>query len=49
MAEENTVTDKEIETLIENGQLKALSENLTSWAYTEVADLILRLDKPHQI
>ncbi|HBM86130.1 MAG TPA: magnesium transporter [Opitutae bacterium] len=49
MAEENTVTDKEIETLIENGQLKALSENLTSWAYPEVADLILRLDKPHQI
>ena len=49
MPEENTVTDKEIEALIENGQLKALSEHLTRWAYPEVADLILRLDKPHQI
>lgn len=49
MLEENTVTDSEIEALIENGQLKALSESLTRWANPEVADLILRLDKPHQV
>lgn len=49
MLEENTVTDSEIEALIEKGQLKALSESLASWANPEVADLILRLDKPHQV
>ncbi|MFQ3224934.1 MAG: magnesium transporter [Lentimonas sp.] len=49
MLEENTVTDSEIEALIEKGQLKALSESLTSWADPEIADLILRLDKPHQV
>lgn len=49
MLEENTVTDSEIEALIEKGQLKALSKSLTRWANPEVADLILRLDKPHQV
>ncbi len=49
MFEENTVADSEIEALIENGQLKALAESLTSWANPEVAELILRLDKPHQV
>jgi len=49
MLEENTVTDSEIEALIEKGQLKAVSESLTSWASPEVADLMLRLDKPHQV
>jgi magnesium transporter len=49
MLEENTVTDVEVEALIEAGQLKALSESLASWANPEVADLILRLDRPHQV
>ena len=49
MFEENTVADSEIEALIENGQLKALAESLASWANPEVAELILRLDKPHQV
>jgi magnesium transporter len=49
MSEENTVTDSEIEEFIEKGQLKALSKSLTYRADPEVADLILRLDKPHQI
>ena len=49
MLEENIVTDSEIEALVEKGHLKALSESLTSWANPEVADLILRLDKPHQV
>ncbi len=49
MREENTVTDSEVEALVEKGQLKALSESLTRWANPEVADLILRMDKPHQV
>ncbi len=49
MREENTVTDSEVEALVEKGQLKALSKSLTSWAIPEVGDLILRLDKPHQV
>ncbi|KRP37202.1 MAG: magnesium transporter [Opitutaceae bacterium BACL24 MAG-120322-bin51] len=49
MREENTVTDSEVEALVEKGHLKALSKSLTSWANPEVADLILRLDKPHQV
>ena len=49
MREENTVTDSEVEALVKKGQLKALSESLTSWANPEVGDLILRLDKPHQV
>lgn len=49
MLEEHTVTDAEIGALIDTGQLKALSESLAGWANPEVADLILRLDKPHQV
>ncbi|WP_269526209.1 magnesium transporter [Coraliomargarita parva] len=49
MVEENTVTETEVAELIEKGQLKALSERLCNWADPEVADLILSLDKPHQI
>ncbi|MFT6236385.1 MAG: magnesium transporter [Lentimonas sp.] len=49
MREESTFTDSEVEALVERGQLKALSESLTSWADPEVADLILRMDKPHQV
>lgn len=49
MPEENKVIDSEVEQLIENGQLTALSEMLANWTDPEVADLILRLDKPHQI
>lgn len=49
MADENTIAESEIEALISTNQLKALSERLKDWADPEVADLILRLDKPHQI
>jgi magnesium transporter len=49
MPEENTVIDTEVGELIASGQLKLLSNRLTNWAEPEVADLILRLDKPHQI
>jgi len=49
MPEESTFTDSEVEELIAKNQLKALSEQLKNWAEPEVADLILRLDKPHQI
>jgi len=49
MLEENIVSDSEVEALVEEGQLKALSKSLMSWANPEVGDLILRLDKPHQV
>lgn len=49
MVEETPITDLEIEKLIAQNQLKAVSEHLKNWAKPEVADLILRLDKPHQI
>ncbi len=49
MAEEEIASDSEIEELIADNQLKALSERLRNLAEPEVADLILRLDKPHQI
>jgi len=49
MLEENIVDETEIQELIEKGQLKALSERLKNWAEPEIADLILKLDKPHQI
>ncbi len=49
MADENTEIDSKMEHLIASGQIKAISEELTNWAIPEVADYILRLDKPHQI
>jgi len=49
MLEENIVSDSDVEALVEEGQLKALSKSLMSWANPEVGDLILRLDKPHQV
>ncbi len=49
MVEENTVAEEEIHELIAKNQLKALSERLKLLAEPEVADLILSLDKPHQI
>jgi magnesium transporter len=49
MAEENTVIDSEVEALIDNGKHEELSELLANWIDPEVADLILRLDKSHQI
>lgn len=49
MPEQTLISDLEVEELIANNQLKAVSERLTNWAKPEVADLILRLDKPHQI
>lgn len=49
MFEEKTVSQLDVNELIASGQLKALSELLKQWAEPEVADLILSLDKPHQI
>ncbi len=50
MAEETTVQrNARIEELIQRNQLKALSAELTNCAEPEVADLIRKLDKPHQI
>lgn len=49
MAEENTEIDSKMEHLIASGQIKAISAELISWADPEVAEYILRLDKPHQI
>lgn len=49
MSEEKVVDQSEVNELIANGQLKALSKLLKEWAEPEVADLILSLDKPHQI
>ncbi len=49
MGEEKTEIDSKMERLIASGQIKAISEELKNWADPEVADYILRLDKPHQI
>lgn len=49
MGEENTEIDSKMESLIASGQIKAISEELENWADPEVADYILRLDKPQQI
>ena len=47
----NENIDKEIELqqLIASNQLKAVAETLQSWAVPEIADLLIDLDKPHQI
>ena len=49
MSEENTEIDSKMESLIASGHIKPISEELKNWANPEVADYILRLDKPHQI
>jgi len=49
MAEDSSIVEAEIGELIERNQLKAVSERLKIWADPEVADLLLNLDKPHQI
>ncbi len=49
MSEENTVAESKIQQLIATNQLKAVSEELKGWAYPEIADLLIDLDKPHQI
>jgi magnesium transporter len=49
MVEENTEIDSKMEPLIASGHIKAISEELASWANPEVADYILGLNKPHQI
>ena len=41
--------ESEVESLIKANQLKAVSERLGSWAHPEIADLLIRLNKPHQI
>lgn len=49
MPEETTEIDMAMEALLASGQIKAISEELKNWADPEVADYIMRLDKPHQI
>ncbi|MGJ8652306.1 MAG: magnesium transporter [Opitutaceae bacterium] len=49
MVDENTEAEIEIQELIAQNQLKAVAERFTSWAYPEIADLLVQLDKPHQI
>ena len=49
MEEVDIKVEAEIESLIANNQLKAVSERLSCWAHPEIADLLIRLDKPHQI
>ena len=38
-----------IEELIQQNQLKAVSQAMGNWALPEIADLMLELDKPHQV
>lgn len=49
MGEENTEIDSKMQPLIAAGHLKAISGELKNWADPEVADYMLRLDKPHRI
>jgi magnesium transporter len=49
MGDENTEIDARMAPLIAAGHIKAISEELCNWADPEVADYILRLDKPHRI
>lgn len=49
MVDENTAAEIEIQELIAKNQLKAVAERLKSWANPEIADLLMGLDKPHQI
>jgi Mg/Co/Ni transporter MgtE len=49
MSEEYTEIDSKMKHLIAAGHIKGISEELLAWADPEVADYILRLDKPHQI
>jgi magnesium transporter len=49
MVDENTAAEVEIQELIAKGQLKAVSERFKSRADPEIADLLIGLDKPHQI
>ncbi|PXA04545.1 magnesium transporter [Coraliomargarita sinensis] len=49
MAEQTTEDNARIRQLIESGQLKALASELDNLINPEVAELILQMDKPHQI
>ncbi len=49
MQDVDAQVEEEIESLIARNQLKAVSERLGSWAHPEIADLLIRLDKPHRI
>ena len=49
MQEEPTINDAEIEDLIARGEFKLLATSLMRWAVPEVAELILRLNKPSQV
>lgn len=49
MPEENTHDDAEIKALIDKSDFRTLTELLIRWAVPEVAELIMRLDKPHQV
>ena len=49
MPEKDTYDDAEIKALIDKNDFKTLSKALMNCAVPEVADLIMRLDKPHQV
>ena len=49
MGNETIDAEIEIQELIAQNQLKAVAERFHSWAFPEIADLLIRLDKPHQI
>ena len=49
MAEKITEIQSRFEHLVSSRNIKAISEELDSWADPEVADYILSLNKPHQI
>ncbi|MGB0743293.1 MAG: magnesium transporter [Opitutales bacterium] len=49
MAEQTTRQQIKIKQLVESGQLKALAPELENLANRQVAELILEMDKPHQI
>lgn len=49
MVDENIAAEVEIHELIAKNQLKAVAERLKRWANPEIADLLMGLDKPHQI
>ncbi|MEC7609987.1 MAG: magnesium transporter, partial [Verrucomicrobiota bacterium] len=46
---ENINGELKLQHLIASNQLKAVAETLQSWAVPEIADLLIDLDKPHQI
>ncbi len=49
MSDEKTIEEIRIKELVAKNRLRALAEALKSWADPEIADLLVGLDRPHQI